>query len=206
MWSSAGRENGFDPAGGRGYNPGTMAATNQSLENLGKSRGWLITGGILSVLVGLLAMTFPLLFSIVIAQLLGAFALVSGVISLGMALFGKHVAHRVFSGLSGLVRIVAGIFLLVEAGMGVTVIALILSVFLTVEGVFFIANGLQMWGHRGAGWIVVNGVAALVLGLMIFYHWPGDSGQILGLLYGINSLFSGASLLALGLSAPKPAA
>ena len=64
-------------------------------EGLSKSRGWLIAGGILSILVGLLAMGSPLLFSIVIAQFLGAFALVSGAISLFLALFGKEVTHRV---------------------------------------------------------------------------------------------------------------
>jgi uncharacterized membrane protein HdeD (DUF308 family) len=48
-------------------------------------RGWLIAGGLLSVFVGFLAIGSPLFFSIVVAQFLGAFALVSGVIALGLA-------------------------------------------------------------------------------------------------------------------------
>src|SRR5208282_3232593 len=48
----------------------------------GKSRGWLITGAILSILVGLLALSSPLFFSLLIVRFLGAFALASGLISL----------------------------------------------------------------------------------------------------------------------------
>ena len=45
---------------------------------------------LLSIFVGFLAMGSPVFFSVVIAQFLGIFALVSGVISLFVAIFGKH--------------------------------------------------------------------------------------------------------------------
>ncbi|CAN5507199.1 HdeD family acid-resistance protein [soil metagenome] len=183
-----------------------MADPTPSAESLSKSRGWLIAGGILSLIVGFMAMSLPQIFSQVIVQLLGAFSLVSGVISLGLAIFGKHVAHRVLSALSGIIRIAAGLALLAYVTAGVAVIVLILSVFLIIEGIVFISGGIKMHGHRGGGWMILNGVAALALGGMVYYHWPSDTGWVLGLLYGINSIFGGASLLALGLSAPKPTA
>ena len=55
-------------------------------------------------------------------------------------------------------------------------------------------------------WMLVSGVASLVLGIMVYKHWPSDSAAILGLFFGINLLFNGSSLLALGLSAPKASA
>jgi uncharacterized membrane protein HdeD (DUF308 family) len=72
------------------------------------SRGWLIAGGVLSIFVGFLAMGSPLFFSVVLAQFLGIFALVSGVISLFVATFGKQVTHRLLEGLLALIRIIAG--------------------------------------------------------------------------------------------------
>src|SRR4051812_25649580 len=110
-----------------------MADPNPSPESLSKSRGWLIAAGILSLFVGFMAMLLPQIFSEVIVQLLGAFSLVSGVISLGLAIFGKHVTHRVLSALSGIVRIAAGLALLVYVTAGVAIIVLILSVFLIIE-------------------------------------------------------------------------
>jgi hypothetical protein len=51
----------------------------------------------------------PLFFSVVLAQFLGIFALVSGgVISLFVSIFGKQVTHRVLEGLLALIRIIAG--------------------------------------------------------------------------------------------------
>src|SRR5262249_40517655 len=64
-----------------------------------KSRGWLIASAILSILVGLVALSSPLLFSVLTVQLLGAFAFASGLISLFLAIFGKDVAPRGFNAL-----------------------------------------------------------------------------------------------------------
>jgi len=170
---------------------------------LSQSRGWLIFGGIFSIFVGFFAMGSPLLFSVVIAQFLGIFALVSGVLALGLAIFGKHVAHRVLDGLLAVIRIIAGIVLLRCLASGIAVITLILAIFLMVEGVSFIVGAIQMRSHRGWVWMLINGIAALVLGGMVYARWPGDSAWILGLFYGINSIFWGVSLLTLGLGAPK---
>jgi len=40
---------------------------------------------------------------------------------------------------------------------------------------------------------------------MVYNRWPSGSTAILGLLFGINLLLNGTSLLALGFSARKPA-
>ena len=173
--------------------------------DLAKSRGWLIAGGILSVIVGFVAMSFPFVFSLAIAQLLGVFALVSGLIALGLALLGKHQNHRVLEVLSAIIRIVAGIVLLNCVASAVTVITLIFSIYLIVEGIFQTIAAFKLRAHPGWIWTLVSGVAAIVLGLMVQARWPSDSVWVLGTLLGINLIFSGASLLALGLAAGQPA-
>ena len=170
------------------------------------SRGWLIAGGILSIFVGFLAMGSPLLFSIVIAQLLGAFAIVSGVISLFLALFGKEVTHRILEALFALIRIAAGLALFICVASSIAVITLIFAVFLIVEGIFLIGGAFRLRKHSGWSWTLINGIAALILGVMVYSRWPSDSTWVLGLFFGINLLFNGMSLLMLGLAAPKSAA
>ncbi len=184
----------------------TEAAPSPAPHPIAASKGWLIAGGLLSIFVGFMAMGSPLLFSLVIAQLLGIFALVSGVIALFLAIFGKHSGHRVLEGLSGVIRIAAGIILLQCIGSSVAIITLVLAIYLAVEGVFTIVGAIQLRGNAGWVWTLINGIAALVLGIMVYNRWPADSTFVLGLLFGINSLFSGMSLLALGFAAPKAAA
>jgi uncharacterized membrane protein HdeD (DUF308 family) len=172
-------------------------------QTLAHSRGWLIFGGIFSIFVGLVAMGSPLIFSIVIAQLLGIFALVSGVISIFLAIFGKNSTHRVLEGLSGLIRIAAGIALLLCLASSIAVITLILAIFLAVEGAVSIVGAIQLRGNAGWVWTLINGIAALALGIMIYYRWPNDSSMVLGSFFGIYSLFTGMSRLMLGLSASR---
>ena len=106
----------------------TNVTPTTAREALSMSRGWLITGGVLSIIVGLMAMSSPLFFSVVIAQFLGAFALVSGAIALFLALFGKEVTHRALEALFALIRIAAGLTLLVCVASSIAVITLIFAV------------------------------------------------------------------------------
>ncbi len=181
--------------------------TSPSTANpLSQSRGWLIFSGLLSLLVGFMAMGSPYFFSAFIVQFLGAFALISGCISLALALFSKVVAHRVLDALLAVLRIAAGIVLLRCLASSIAVVTLILAVFLIVEGIFFIVGSFKLRAHSGWVWTLINGIAALVLGVMVYSRWPFDSFWVLGLFFGINSIFWGVSLLALGFGAPKAAA
>lgn len=173
------------------------------LNALSHSRGWLIAGGLISIFVGFLAIGSPLLFSVVLAQFLGIFAVVSGVIALFVAIFSKHATHRFLEALLAAIRIVAGIVLLRCIASSIAVITLILAVFLVVEGVSSIIGAFKMRQHYGWVWTLINGIAALVLGVMVYVRWPSNSVWVLGLFFGINLLFSGMSLLMLGLAAPK---
>lgn len=179
--------------------------TTPSLTAVSKNRGWLIACGVLSLIVGFLAISFPLMFSIVLTQLIGAFALASGVIALGAAIFGHHNSHRVVQGLSALIRIAAGLALLLFAVAGVATITLILAIVFIAEGIISVVGAFKIRPHSGWVWLLLNGLVAILLGGMVYAHWPDDSAWILGLLYGINSIFSGTSMLMLGLGAPKTA-
>ena len=166
----------------------------------------MITGAILSLIVGFLALSSPILFSFLIVRLLGVFALVSGVISLLIAIFGKDVAPLWFNAVFALVRIVAGLALLYCIPSGLRVLTLVFAVFLIVEGLLGIFGALKIRRQKGWIFLLLNGAVTLVLGLMVYSHWRTGSVWILGFFFGISLLFHGFALLMLGLSAPKTAA
>jgi uncharacterized membrane protein HdeD (DUF308 family) len=168
-----------------------------------KSRGWLITGAILSLLVGLLALSSPLFFSLLIVRFLGAFALASGLISLFLAVFGRDVVPRGLNAVFAIVRIGAGLALLYCVPSGLTLITLVFAVYLMVEGIICIFGAFKIRGRGGWVFMLVNGIATLALGLMVYAHWPSGSAWILGFFFGISLLFHGFSQLMLGLSASK---
>ncbi|MGL5018211.1 MAG: HdeD family acid-resistance protein [Luteolibacter sp.] len=183
-----------------------LTSTDSEIRALSASRGWLIIGGILSIVVGFIAMGSPYLFSVLIAQYLGIATLVIGVISLFMAIVGKHNGHRVAEAFSGVIRIAAGIVLLRCIGSSVAIITLIFAGYLAAQGFIAILGAFKLRGNAGWIWTLINGVASLILALLVFSRWPGDSASILGLLFGIHTLFSGVSLLMLGLGSRKQVA
>ena len=102
-----------------------------------------------------------------------------------------------------LIRIAAGVIILTCIASSVAMITLIFAIFLIVEGVFLSLGAFRMRDHAGWIWTLISGLAALVLGIMVYNRWPSDSMFILGLFFGINLIFNGTSLLALGFAAPR---
>ena len=170
---------------------------------VGGSRAWFFFGGALSILVGFLAIGAPMVFSQILTQLLGAFCLVIGVAGLFLAIFGKHRSHRFLSGLSGLIRIAAGCALFIYTTQGMLMIALILAGVFLAEGVICVVTAFRMRENPAWIWILLNGMTALVLGGMIYARWPQDALWVIGLLYGIQSIFSGTTLVMLALASGK---
>jgi uncharacterized membrane protein HdeD (DUF308 family) len=167
----------------------------------GTHRGWVITGAILCIFLGLLALSSPLLFSLLIVRLLGVFALVSGLISLFIAVFGKNVAPRGLNIIFALIRIGAGLALLSCLHSGLNFITLVFAGYLVVEGIFSIFGAFKIRERRGWIFMLLSGIATLLLGLMVYAHWPSGSAWILGFFLGINLLFHGFSQLMLALFA-----
>ena len=172
-----------------------------SHDGVSRSRGWFIFGGILSVLVGIFAIGAPNIFSIVLTQLLGALCLVTGAISIFHAVFGKSSPHRFLSSLSAVIRIAAGSALLFFPVAGVAALTLIVAAVFLSEGIVCIVTSFQMRANPAWIWLLLDGIVALILGGMIYSKWPLDAAWIVGLLFGIQSLFSGSAMLAMGLSA-----
>jgi uncharacterized membrane protein HdeD (DUF308 family) len=168
-------------------------------------KGWLIFGAGLSVVAGVCAVLDPEIFGLVLTQLLGALCLVSGVLALFQAVFVRHRPHRFLSVVSGVIRAAAGSALFFYTVAGMAALTLILAAVFISEGIACVVSSLRMRGNPAWIWLLLNGVAALVLGGMIYARWPVDSGWVVGLLYGIQSLFTGAAMLMLGLRAQPPA-
>jgi uncharacterized membrane protein HdeD (DUF308 family) len=167
---------------------------------LNKSRGWLVFLGILSVLVGVFAIAYPLVATLAIEQVIGALLIVTGVFSLGAVLFGRERHHRFTTVVLGFIRVIAGLALFIYIAPGMVAITAILGAFFLAEGVVFIVSALGLRHNRAWPLVLLNGLIALVLGGFIFANLASNT-WVVGLLYGINSIFYGISLLGLAAAA-----
>lgn len=160
---------------------------------------FLLTGG-LSILAGMVAIGWPTMASVAITQFIGAMALVTGVFLLFSALFGRARQHRLLDFFSALLRLAVGVLLIVNVFRGVAVLTLVLACVFIAEGIYGAVLAFSLRGkHSAWGWVLVNGIVAILLGGMLLAKFPSTAGWAIGLLFGINSLFLGMSLLMYGL-------
>jgi len=151
--------------------------------------------GLLLTVLGLAALVFPMVSTIVATFLAGYVFLIAGIFML-VGSFSIHGTGPFFGALLvSLLSIAAGAFLLVNPLAGVLALTIVVAVLFLFQGTFEIVFGLEMRPHRGWGWMLLSGIASVILALVITVGLPGTSVIALGIILGINFLTTGIGYL-----------
>jgi uncharacterized membrane protein HdeD (DUF308 family) len=165
-------------------------------------RAFLIEGIVLLIL-GIFAILIPNVATLAVEVFVGWVLLLSGVVGLISTFRMRGAPGFGWSLLSAVVAIAAGIVLLAWPLSGVLSLTLILTAFLTIEGVASIMLALSHRHGFSARWalLLVSGVIDLILAAMIFLNLPSTAAWAIGLLVGINMVFGGSTLISMALQA-----
>ena len=87
--------------------------------------------------------------------------------------------------------------------LGVLSLTLVLAMFLLFEGVMEIVLYFNIRRLRHSGWVLFDGIITLILGALIWAHWPSTAVWVIGTLVGISLMFSGISRLMLSMAVRK---
>ena len=104
----------------------------------------LVTTGVLGILLGIFALLTPLIIAMTITMFIAAWALITGVSDLGLAVSNKTAPHRALLALSGIIGILFAIVLVLTPILGAYAIVIVLGIFALVFGVISIFLGLSM--------------------------------------------------------------
>ena len=166
---------------------------------------WLlfIIEGIVLVVLGLLAVLLPPLATLGVTIFLGWLFLISGIMGLIATFWARQAPGFWWSLLSAVLGIAVGLVLLVSPVSGAVSLTLVLGVFFAVEGVASIMYALDHRQQLSGRWgfMLFSGVIDLILAAMILIGLPGTAAWAIGLLVGINMIFGGSALIAMGLHA-----
>ena len=165
--------------------------------------GWFLAAGILLIVAGLAAIAFPLLSGIVAKTFLGWLFMVGGVIMIIHAFSAPGWKGFIWELLIGILYLVAGFYLAFFPLAGLLTLTILIAALFLAEGMAEIVMAFQVRPHEGWGWVLLSGIAALAVGVMIGMGLPGSATWALGLLVGINLLFSGWSYVFLALAGRK---
>ena len=149
--------------------------------------------GVVMVILGILAVCAPVAASIAVAIYVGWLLLISGVIGLVATLSTHHVHAFLWSLITAALSVVIGILLVLMPVQGAVSLTIVLTAFFIAEGVFQATVAIASRQVLSGTWVwmLLSGIADLVLAAIIIEGWPGTAIWALGLLVGINLLTSG---------------
>lgn len=183
--------------------PSSLFVAN--LSALRKNWGWLLVLGITLLVLGIIALLDSVLVTTVSMLFFGWILIIAGVVE-GLQTF-RHwrSGHLFLHVLNTVLSIVVGIMLLMNPVTGALVLTLLLAIYFTVAGIFRIVAAASM-RVPGWSWTLFNGIVTLILGILIWAHWPSTGLWIIGLFIGIDLIVVGWSqiMTALAIHATMP--
>ena len=177
---------------------------NEMKDALAKSWKLLLTAGIISAVLGAIAIIIPPLASVTITLLVGIVLLIGAVAYVAEAISRGTTSHRIWSFVVAVLYVIAGVWLIVNPVSGTITLTWVLAIFFLVIGIFRILAGIAARGKvPNAGWTIVNGVLAVLIALLVIGNLPSSAAWAIGLLVGIQLLFDGIMMITAGMAAKK---
>jgi uncharacterized membrane protein HdeD (DUF308 family) len=160
--------------------------------------------GILSILVGILAITRPGVTLAAIVLLIGAYMFVDGVFAIMASLRGMRTGDRWgWMLVEGILGIVAGLIVLRTPATGAIVLLWLVAFWAITHGIAEIAAGIKLRKIIEGEWLLIlAGVLSLGLGLYVLMR-PGVGLLLLATWVGVYALFTGIVMLMLAFKVRK---
>lgn len=160
--------------------------------------------GVLLILLGLGAIVLPVVSTLFVETWIALILISAGAAKLVYAFQTRKSGGFVWQLLLSILYVATGIMLFFYPSTGILTLTLLLGSFLLTEGVFEIIFALRSRAQANWLWSLGNGIVTLLLGGMIWFHWPFDATWVIGTIVGFSVLFTGISRLMLALNGGQP--
>jgi uncharacterized membrane protein HdeD (DUF308 family) len=174
----------------------------ESLELIRRNWGWYLALGAVLIVLGVVALSYPLLTTLASAVFFGWLLILSGLAQVVLAWQVRSWGGVFLHLLEGILEAVVG-FLVLRAPIEAAVfLTLLFAAYLIVGGLFRVGAALT---HRfpGAGLVALAGGVSALLGLMVALEWPYSGLWFLGVCIGVDLVLNGASWIAFALAARR---
>lgn len=163
--------------------------SDSGLAQIGKHWGLVLGLGIVSILVGIMALVWPGATILVLAILLAAYLIVTGIFQI-MRGFGRGLSGglRALLFISGALSLILGLFAISGVWRSVEILAIFIGVAFLFRGFGLLFESAE--ASSGRGWSIFGGIVMLIGGLVVLV-WPGISLVTLAWVAGIWLVIGG---------------
>ena len=160
--------------------------------------GWFLAFGIGVLALGIAAVVRSVAATVVSMLFFGWLLVLASGIEIAQAVMVGRWAGFFHHLLAAILFGIAGLLLVTRPVRGAEVLTMFMAMFFIVSGLF------QLFGSwavalPGWGWQALDGIIALVLGLLVLAQWPVSGLWVIGLFIGIDLIFYGCAWIALAL-------
>ena len=166
---------------------------------------WSLIWGFALMIFGFLCIDSPQIAALAVNIFLGWIIMFVGVVHLVLAIHSHSGGSRLWKVLVGLAYVAFGVYLITHPAIAIAVLTLLLAILFLVEGVLDVIMYFKMRSTEGSIWVLLDGIVTIVLGGLIYVHWPSSSWWAIGTLVGCSMIISGITRIMLSLAVRKVA-
>lgn len=176
-------------------------ATHSLATEAKQATGWFIVLSVVMIVAGILAIGLPLAAGIAVNIVVAWLLILAGAAHFAFGWHLRGIGGVTWQFLLGILYVGVGVYLLLRPLAGLLTLTLALAIYLFIEGIIEIALSFGLRPRSGWGWMLLDGIVTLILGVMIWRLWPSATEWVIGTLIGINMIFSGLMRLMLSMTA-----
>jgi len=156
--------------------------------------------GVLTLMLGLFCIGSPMVPGLALAIVIAVLMIGAGITQISFAFVAGSFGRGLFAFLFGGITILAGIVVLVRPMVGLGTLTMVLIAYLLVDGISTLNAAIRLRPQPGWIWILVSGVATLVLAWFLVRELPDAGAWAIGILIGVRLVIAGFSMIMLGLA------
>ena len=171
------------------------------MQELQKNWPVIASEGALFLILGSLAIIIPVIFSFGIVLTVGVLLFVGGLLQLYRSIKLRKGKYFLPSLLSSIIELLLGTAILVYPLRGLMFLTALLIGYFILAGIIKIIFALNLKPLKAWGWVFFSGLLSLFFAFLLINFWPNTAAFTVGILFGINMIFFGFSLIFAGIFA-----
>ncbi len=169
------------------------------IEEVHKHSTWFLAMGVALIVIGCLVIGSAAIATLLSMLILGWLLFIAGLFEIVHGFARRRWSGFFINLLGGGLYAMAGFIILINPGLAAVTLTLMIAILFFATGLFRIIIAFSTQLHH-RGWLVLNGLISIMLGLSLWSSWPTSGFWAIGLFVGIDMIFDGWTELMLAMN------
>jgi uncharacterized membrane protein HdeD (DUF308 family) len=178
--------------------PDGRLSLGQATERLRARWGWFVAYGAICLIFGVAALAMAAASTLAVVFFIALMLILAGGVEITIGFGSRDWPSFFLWIISGLFYVLFGAFALAQPAVAAAALTMVVGIGFLIAGIVRVWLGSRL--PAGArSYVVFAGAVTTLLGALILAGWPGNTMAVLGILFGVDMVFYGASWIGLGL-------